>query len=109
MNYFKNLFFVLVFITFYGCSKYNTIGVSYYQGDVGHTIKVLDIDGNLIIEKEPNDISGVISWANKVKGVIQIEIDETIDNVQILSPTYNYKKVYVEDGMIIVMDSFYTE
>ncbi len=109
MNYLKNNIFLLVFFTFYGCSNFNIIGVSYYQADIDHKIKVLDIKGNLIVETVPNDFSGVISWANKVKGVIQIEIDDSIDSIQILSPTYNYKKVYVIDGMIIQMDSFYIE
>lgn len=109
MNYFKKLFFVLTIIIFNGCSNHNTIAVSYYQADVGNTIKILDINGSIICEKTVVDISGVISWANKVKGVMNIELDDTIDSIQILSPSYNYKKVYVEDGMLIVMDSFYNE
>lgn len=93
--------FIFAMLWFTSCTEERTIWVSYYQADVGHTIKILDSNGNLIVEKEPKDISGVISWASKVKGYILITLDEKYETIQILSPSYNYKQVEVVDGMTI--------
>ena len=98
----RNILILFLFLfLFYGCSDINSVWISYYQADVNHVVMVLDNNGNLIVEKYVEDVTGTISWSSKIIGYINITLDEKYEVIQIVSPSYNFKQVIVTDGMTI--------